>query len=206
MMSVTEKAVSVRPFAIEADTPRNGDLIIQSLGLLRLRGAVSASVMVFDKQWNEEDYEEGEQTRPAPARLIDGIGELPGVCLFVNPGKLEWELKDPLYKKENKLEFIRKALRRVRGVRSTGDRLQGMKPQKGTVDVDTMKSLCRELLCFIEADEARVIKGTKPTMEDIEAMPGRFLLNNVNMSGWMQPKYEDQYLDWVNRRSQLDGV
>jgi len=200
------------PFAIEARTPRNQDISIQCLDRLRLRGAVRASVEVFDNQRSEEEWdedeEEGKATRPVSAKIIDGVGELPGMLLHVNPATGEWRMVDPLYKKENALERIRKAMKRVSGMNVVDQRLKGMKPRSGKVDEHRMKTLCRELLCFIEADEARVVKGLKPSREDIDELPGRYLLNWSDLGKWRQPKFEDQYDEWerdVNKLTQMDG-
>jgi len=208
MSTVTKKmATSVMPFAIEAKTPRNQDIIIQCLGCKRLRGAVRASMEAFDRQWQDQDDDES-ATRPVSANLIDGIGELPGQVLYVDPAELTWKIRDPLWGEDSKLERIRKAMRRALGLAVIDQKLQGMKPEDGTLDVDTMKTLCLELLSFIEAGEARVVKGIKPSKEDIDELPGRYLLNWSNRNKWRQPKYADQYDEWerdMNKLSRSDG-
>ena len=205
MSTMTEKKknVSVMPFCIEAKHPQNCDVAIQSLGLV-LRGAVSASVEIFDKQWNDEDFEEGKSTRPAAARLIDGVGELPGMQLQVDPAGCRWKVIDPLYKNEKRLTQIKKAMKRAAGM-SVSDNLSGVPPKEGSVDVHTMKTLCRELLCFIMSGEIKVIKGPVPSLEDVEELPGHFLLNASNMMGWHQPRFEKDYAAWVDRMSQISG-
>ena len=204
MSAVAEKkSVSVMPFCIEAKHPRNCDVAIQCLGLV-LRGAVSATVEIFDKQWSEEDFEEGKITRPAAAKLIDGIGELPGMQLQVDPAGCRWKAVDPLFKDEKRLTRIRKAMKRAGGT-SIGDNLGGIPPKEGKIDVHTMKTLCRELLCFIESGEIRVVKGMAPTLEDIEELPGEFLLNASNMMGWHQPRFAKDYEAWVDRISSITG-
>ena len=215
--ATTKKTATVAPFAIEAGTPRNQDIIVQCLDRLRLRGAVRAVVEVFDRQWGDDEEDEdgrievemheGEKipTRPAPAKLIDGVGELPGMVLKVNPGTCQWECIDPLWKKEAKLERLRKALSLALGMTIVDQKLRGMKPRRGRIDQDKMKTLCRELLCFIDAGEARVIKGVKPERADIDALPGRYLLNWSNLNNWRQPKYEGDYEGWEQRMNQLSG-
>jgi len=203
MSTVMEKKVSVTPFTIEARTPRNQDLLIQCLDGMRLRGAVSATVELFDKQWQGEDFDSETETVPSPAKVIPGVGELPGEQLHVNPATGEWKTFDPLYKKDGVLERIRKAIKRGTGISNVGERLQGVKSRKGRVDPDRMKTLCRELLCFVEAKEARVVKGITPTTEDIDELPGRYLLNWSDRGKWHQPRYEDQLTDWTRRVNQL---
>ena len=206
-----KKAVSPSPFVIEAQTPRNQDLLIQNLDGMRLRGAVKATVEVFDRGWEQNEEEEDDPdemqmvSHPASAHLIDGIGELPGERLYVNPETGEWKTQDPLYGKKSTLERIRMSMRRALGFGIVGQKLHGMKPRKGTIDSDRMKSLCEELLCFVEAGEARVVKGRIPTLEEIKQMPGRTLLNWMNRQSWKQPKYRDQLEGWEHRTNQLDG-
>lgn len=205
----TEKTASVMPFAIEARTPRNQDLMIQCLGGMKLRGAVSATVEVFDHTWTDldADSEDGERlTMPTPAKVIPGVGDLPGEQLYVNPVTGEWKTFDPLYKKEAVLDRIRRAIKNRGGVANVGERLRGIKARSGRVDADTMKTLCRELLCFIEAKEARVVKGICPDRDDVDELPGRYLLNWSNRSKWHQPRYEDQVDRWTEKLNQLDDV
>jgi len=204
------KGTSLMPFVIEARTSRNQDLLIQNLDGMRLRGAVRATIEVFDRSWAQEDEEDDpnevrSMSRPAPANLVDGIGELPGERLYVNPETGEWKTQDPLYEKKTTLERIRMAMRRHWGFGVVGQKLRGMKPRKGMASPDQMKSLCEELLSFIEADEAKVTKGRAPTREEIEQMKGRTLLNWMNRQNWKQPKYRDQLDDWERRTNQLDG-
>ena len=214
-MSVAEekrrKRSAPAAFVIEAQTPRNQDILIQNLDGMRLRGAVRATTEVFDRSWKDEDAEDDYEemapvTRPAPAAIIDGVGELPGERLFVNPETGEWKTMDPLREKKNTLERIRMAIRRTFGFAVIGQRLLGMKPRKGTVDPDRMKSLLVELLCFVEAGEVKVVKGRAPSREEIDAMPGRVLLNWMNRQGWKQPKYDDQIDEWGRKINQLEGT
>jgi hypothetical protein len=208
MSTTTEKKreVSVAPFAIEARTPRNQDIMIQSIGQMRLRGAVSASVQAFDRTWEDEDQEDAEMpTRPVSAKLIEGVGELPGMQLYVNPATCEWKTADPLYKKEKALKKLQKALSNALGVAAVDQRLEGMKPRSGKLGQDEMKTLCRELLCFIEAGDAKVVKGMAPEREEIDELPGDYLLNWSQKDKWRQPRYEKDYENWADRVGQLEG-
>ena len=161
-----ERKVSAQAaFVIEAKTPRNQDLMIQNLNGMRLRGAVQATIEVFDRNWKEEDDEDDPDemrpvSRPAPANIIEGIGELPGERLYVNPGTGEWKTQDPLYEKKSTLERIRLAVRSYWGISVVGQKLLGMKSRKGTIGPDQMKSLCEELVCFVEAEED-VVRGKR---------------------------------------------
>jgi hypothetical protein len=204
-MSTTEKkrAVSVAPFAIEARTPRNQDVVVQNLGRLRLRGAVSATVEVFDRTWEDGEDDDEVSVRPTGAKLIEGVGPLPGMQLYVNPAECEWKTADPLYKDEKVLERLRKAMSRALGIMAVDQKLRGIKPKSGKIGQDEMKSLCKELVCMIEAGDAKVVKGMAPTMEDVDELPGRYLLNWSNQNQWKQPRYADEYDEWVRRTGQL---
>ena len=195
-MTATEKSVSVMPFAVEARTPRNQDVMIQGIGNVKLRGAVSASVEMFDKQMAEDGEDLGVQ--PAGAKIHPGIGELPGEILYVNAAEGTWKTRDPLFGKQEKLDRIKTVLDREREVR-TADRLRGIKPREGELGRAEMKSLCRELISLLDAREVKLVKGVRPTTEDVDALPGRYLLNQTNLSGFRQPRYEDEYEDWVDK-------
>lgn len=191
-------------FTIEASGIHGGDIIIQNIGNLRMRGAIRSTKQVFDKQFDPELFEEGKDTRPAANQIIDGVPELPGQRLTVNPAEGTWELTDPLHGNERVMGVVQKALRMRHGVR-VSEKLTGVPPQKGSVDKDRMKTLCRELLCFIESEDATVVKGIKPTREDIDEMDGRYLLNASNLGNWHQPRYEDQYDAWVADINRIGG-
>lgn len=204
MSTVAEKKKSktaMPPFAIEADSPKNSDLLIQALGNLRLRGSINAVKEVFDTKIPED---EGKKTRRVSARLIDGVPDTPGMQLWINPAELTWKSVDPLYKNEKLLDRIKLALSRSDGIR-IGRNFEGVPPREERIDEDRMKTLCRELLCFIESGEAKVVKGMKPDQEDVDDLPGRYLLNASNMGNWHQPKYVDQYDAWVERVNQTAG-
>jgi len=202
-MTEKKKSVSVMPFVISAQHPRNCDVAIQSLNLV-LRGSVSATVETFDKQWSEEEFEEGKATRPMAAKIVDGVGELPGMQLQVDPAGCRWKVVDPLYKDEKRLSRLKRAMKRAVGI-SVSDNLGGVPSKEGKIDIHMMKTLCRELLCFIESGEIQVVKGTAPTLEDIEELPGEFLLNASNIMNWRQPRFEKDYEGWVDKMSQISG-
>jgi len=209
-MSIDEKkkarSVTVPPFEVEVHTPRNQDIMVQCLGNMRLRGAVRSTVDVFDKQWLDDDEDQDAEdlpTRSAPARLIEGISDLPGMRIMIHPGELKWKVYDPLHKKEKTFKKIKRAMKRAFGVISVGDTLGGVKPRMGVMDEHTMKSFIREILCFIISEEVRVVKGVAPSIEDVNALPGRYLLNNSNVGNWHQPRFEDQYNTWVDDMNRI---
>jgi len=196
-MSESQPIVDVKPFAIEADHPRNSDLIIQGLERTRLRSAVKPTKMVFSK-------EEGESVIvPASAKIIDGLpGRIPGMQLHINPAKRKWIVVDPLRDDERLLDRIRKAINKSAGYSVHGT-LKGVESKEGQLGWDEMKSLIREVTLIVEAGEAKVIEGRKPDMDDVDELPGKYLLNQTNIGGYRQPRYEEDLEPWAEKLASL---
>jgi hypothetical protein len=200
-MSTVEKkksqVSSVSSFTIEADHPRNADLMIQCILGVKLRSTIKSTKEVFTK-------EEGEQVAiPAPGQMVPGLpSNIPGMRLAVNPGKCLWKVIDPLYDDERMCERITNAIKRS-GARLAVNKMKGVAPKEGTLGVDEMKTLVREMLQLVEAGEARVVKGTKPVMEDIEDLPGEFLTNPSKRTQWNQPRYEKDLEAWRRKLNML---
>jgi len=191
------KVVSVMPFVIEADHPTNADVAIMGLGNLRLRSAIKPVKEILD-------WEDGERIRrPVAANIINGMPRvIPGMQLAVNPAKGEWKMVDPLRNDEELCAKIKKAIDTQTGIR-TSNKLRGVPPREGKLGADEMKTLVRELLCFINSKEIKVLKGSTPTMDDIDELPGRYLLNSYNPGEWNQPRYEDEYAGWKQTLNRL---
>jgi hypothetical protein len=201
-MTATEEKKSTRvspvsSFTIEADHPRNADLMIQCILGVKLRSTIKATKEVFDR-------EEGEQIKvPAPAQMVPGLpADIPGMQLAVNPGKLMWKVTDPLYEDDRKCERITNAVKKS-GARLAVSKIKGVAPKEGKLGIDEMKSLIREMLWLIESGEARVVKGKTPEMEDIEDLPGEFLTNPSKRSQWNQPRFEKDLEAWRRKVNQL---
>lgn len=192
-----KKAVSVGSFGIEADNPQNCDLTIQSLSRQRLRGSIKAAVDVFMKD------EEGEQTiTSGAAGNVAGLpGYIPGMRLFVNPADLTYKIEDPLYGQEETLEKIRLAVKRRNNI-GIADKLKGVKTKEGTLHKDHLKTLVREMVRFIESGDAKVCKGIKPRMDDVDELPGDYLTNPAS-NEWNQPRYEKDMPEWVESLNNL---
>lgn len=191
--TVEGSLVTVLPFGIEADHPRNNDLLIQCIPNCRLRSAISGVKGHTD--------EAGNMRVPIDqARHLGGFPQTPGMQLHVNPAELTYEVLDPLHNNERMCEQIRKYLKEQTGY-SVSDKLNGVPPQKGTLDVHRMKSLVREMFWLVEAKEAKKCKGVIPSMEDINELPGHYLLNPGMRVPTTQPVYEKDWDDWVSRLS-----
>lgn len=195
--STTDQVIDiVLPFAVEADTPRNQDVLIQSIPGCRLRGGLSPTKGVLNEETGVEDV---------PQSQIIGMGglpKIPGMQLHVHPGDLEYEIIDPLYDDEELCIRITRFLSRKSPFRVEGQ-ITGVKPTKGTLDPHRMKTLCRELMHIVHAKEGRIVKGECPRLKDIEKLPGNFLLNPGSRVTNTQPVFEHQWDAWV---SKLNGI
>jgi hypothetical protein len=137
------------------------------------------------------------------ARALAAFPRTPGMQLHVDPGSNSYEVIDPLYKDEKTLEQIARYFRE-QGNFTIGDKIAGKPPMKGTLDPHRMKSLCRELLFIVNSKEGALVKGTL-SIEDIEDLPGRFLLNPGSQVPNTQPIYEDEFPSWVENLSRSGG-
>jgi len=186
-----KKTCSVPPFTIEADHPRNCDLLLQGVTDLRLRSRYLAARPVWDKRKKEWMIPPNQPSIP----------EIPGMQLSVDPARLRYRITDPLEGQQDQLDAIKRHMDQVRGV-ETREKLRGVDPIEGTLTTDEMKTLVREILWLVNSKEARVVKGVCPDLQDIEALDGDFLLNPGSRVPNTQPKYEkdwDQYREQLNR-------
>jgi len=196
MSTIEKKQVTVLPFEVEADSPKNSDLFIQTIGV-RLRSRIKQTVEVFDRDEGERSISE------TTAKLINGLPrKIPGMHLRVDPAKCIYEVSDPLTDDPETLDKIRKAMIRQAGFSSNG-KLKGVKATDGKMHRDEMKTLLREMLGFIRMKKMRVVAGKAPTMEDVEGMPGEFLTNARNLGRWKQPRYEKDVEEWSAKVDQL---
>lgn len=195
--TAAQAALVVSPFGIEADHPRNCDLLLQCIPNMRLRSVIVGSRPAIDRM--------GEFRTPLDqARHLASLPRLPGMQLHVNPAKCVYEVIDPLYEDEALCERIAKWMRENNAFRTSG-KVKGIAPQKGELDVHRMKSLCREMLALIDAGEARLIRGPKPELDEIEQLPGKFLLNPGIRTSTTQPVFEEDFPEWVSRLSNSGG-
>ena len=176
----------IPPFGVEISTPKNSDVVICSIPGCRLRGAVKARATV---------------------RMQPGCPEIPGQQLHVNPAKLQYKIIDPLNDKKNAALclHIAKVMANSPIVDADmGTTVCGIEDIEGTLNVDAMKNLCRELVHLLGSNDATMVKGPEPTMKDVEDLPGRYLLDPSGIaSHYTQPTYEDQVEEF---RLQLAGV
>lgn len=192
-----DKAVSVGSFAIEADHPRNADLIIQVIIGGRLRSRIKATKDVFTRR-------KGEQiVRSTSAKMFENLpANIPGMQLHVNPANNKWRIIDPLCDDEELLEEIREAIQQSSGM-AVSSKLHGVPTKSGRLDANQMKTLVREMFDLLQAGHVRTVKGKEPVMEDIDKLPGDYLLNSRNPTDWTQPKLEKDLPKWVDRLNRM---
>lgn len=193
-----ERVVSVLPFGIEADHPRNDDLRLKCIAGARLRSAIDGSKPYINTRTGEAHLPFGQ------AHGLAAFPKTPGMQLHVNPAECTYVILDPLEGDEVLLERISKWLRNRDGIRNDA-KIKGVPAQKGKLDAHQMKSLCREMLDLVEAGEAKRCKGPLPSREDVDELPGYYLLNPGIQTMTSQPRYEKDFDDWVQRLHSIGG-
>ncbi len=189
---------SVSPFGIEIDNPRNSDVKLQSIPNGRMRTAIKGIVEVFTRKKGGD-----QETMTAPASIVSGMpSKIPGMQLFVNPEKLVFKIVDPLYDDEGLCEKIQRALK-MNSDFSVADKIKGAKPREESLPKDNMKNLVREMLWLIDSGDAKVVKGVKPDMEDIDELQGDYLTNALNPNHFTQPRYEKDMPAWVQSLNRM---
>jgi len=178
------EGTTVAPFIVEADHHRNSDLLIQAIPGMRMRSAIDGSKSVRDPQTGE--------SVGVPVDQVTALGGFPktkGQQILVKPADLAYKVTDPLHDDEKALAHVARFMRK-NGTLSGDGKLGGVPDQIGALDVDRMKTLCRELRRIVDSGDAKVIKGPLPKMEQIENMPGNFLVNPGSTVYNSQPQYE----------------
>jgi len=197
----TKISVGIQPFGIEADHPRNADLMIQSIPGCRLRGAVVASKGTIVNH----DSETGDSViSPDQAMYLGNYPQIPGMQLHVDPAKCTYSIIDPLYDDEKLCERIKATAKRLCGIHMER-KLRGVAPQKGKLDPHRMKTLCREMFNIVQAGEGKTVKGVLPTMEDIDSLPGKYLLNPGSRIFNSQPTFEEDFPVWYDNLVKSGG-
>lgn len=178
----------VPPFAMIADHPRNCDLQIQSVPNCRLRSRIISSRTVKDKRTGEE------MVPVDQSRHLGALPEIPGMVIHVDPENLTVKITDPLYRDDDFLERVSKRFAATTGM--VPKRLKGNPPHEETIDADRMKTLCRELINIVKSGHGKWERGPTPDIEDVNELPGEYLLNPGSLFENQQPRYEKDYDEW----------
>lgn len=187
-----KKAFGTIPaFGIEADGKRNEDLLIKCIPGLRLRGAIAAGKASYNNTSGAE------RVNPDQAAGLGILPQIPGMQLHVDPEQLTYAVIDPCNHDDELRGTIARRLREV-GKISSIDALQFPKDVTGKIpDVDAMKTLCREMVHAVAAGHARFCKGPIITLEDVDELPGDYLLSPGAVIPNTQPKYEKDLEQWA---------
>lgn len=189
------REIIVAPFAIEADHPRNCDLMLQSIPGCRLRSAILGTKGV--------ETEKGYRVPQDQARHMASFPRVPGMIVKVVPHELKYYIKDPLVDNPEICERIKQWMNENTGI--LVQQIRGTPPRMGELDEHRMKTLCRELLRIVNCNEARLESGTLPDLGDIDQLPGDYLLNPGLQTTSTQPLYEKDWDAWVRNLSAMGG-
>lgn len=190
------KSLSVSAWGMEAEHPTNSDLLIKCLANVRLRSAVRPVKEVIGRRHGEQI------TKATSADNIDGLpSRVPGMQLHVNPRTRKVRVIDPLLKEEQTLEDINTAMQEA-GI-PTATKLRAVPTREELLDEDQFKTLVREMVWFVEAGEAVVARGVKPDLEEVDQLPGDYLLNPGSGSQWNMPRYEKELDEWKKNLNRL---
>ena len=192
-------AVTVLPFTIEADHPRNCDLYIQSIPGCRLRSAIEGMRPIIDTKTGDV------RVPLEQAKSLASFPRTPGMQLHVNPAELTYRVSDPLHGNTVLCDRIQRFLKENPGVGKVADKIDGIPPLDGKLDPHRMKTLVREMLWLLNANEAKLVQGRAPDLEDIEELDGKFLLNPGSRVGNTQPVFEEDFPNWVDNLSRTGG-
>lgn len=182
----------IQPFAIEADHPRNCDILIQSIPGCRLRGRLKPVVQTI----------QGSVSTP----LCQGhaLPDVPGMQLHINPAKLVYTIADPIEDDDAAKQRVLNFMRLTQGI-SADYKIRGVTKRTGELDAHRMKTLCREILDLLGEGHVKIVRGVQPSPDDIEDLPGKFLLNPGSRIKNSQPIYEDDFESWVDRLTMQGG-
>jgi len=192
-----EQVLSVQPWGIEIDGPRNEDVLIQCIPGCVMRGAVRAGKPIVDTQ--NRSWISGDESQH-----LGQYPPIPGMQLHVNPAKLTYAISDPLSDDEDLCDKIKSVMDRTGPYHSTG-RLRGVPTQKGTLDAHRMKTLVREMCWLVDSGYARVVKGAKPNQAAVDDLPGNYLLNPGLRTFSTQPRFEKDFSAWIEQLTKAGG-
>jgi hypothetical protein len=187
----------VAPFTVQADHPRNCDLLLQSIPGCRLRSTIRADRTITDTKTGRKVIPKDQVT------ALGRLPEIPGMMLSIDPENLKYRIVDPLAGNEQLCDQIVSSFNQD-GTRISG-KLRGVPTKDGTLDVHRMKTLCREVLSLLDETAVKVVKGNPPSLEDVNGMAGEFLLNPGSQVRNTQPRYERDYESWVEQLTRAGG-
>lgn len=202
MTTATKELITVSAFGIEADHPRNCDLLLQSVPNCRLRSKLLATrtVKTIDKATGEEI----EMVPPDQAAALGQYPQVPGMQIHVDTKNGKIVITDPLEKDEALCERLTRAMK-ASGIYQVDRKVRGVPTRSEALDPHRMKTLIREMRQLVEIGHAQVVKGVLPDIEDIDEMPGNYLLNPGARVQNMQPRFEKDWDEWYKNMQTAGG-
>lgn len=191
-----KEEVIVAPFCVEANHPRNDNLLIQSVPGLVLRSA-------FDGSKGIVDAKTGEHMVPVDqSRHLAAFPKTPGMKLHIDPARFTYFVEDPLNADEELCEKIQRFFNRNGNATK---KVKGAPLKKESINMHNMKTLCREVFNLIKLGHVQVVQGAAPTMKDIDRLPGHYLLNPGSRVFNSQPRYEKDFESWISNLTHQGG-
>jgi hypothetical protein len=183
------------PFGIQIDHPTNSDVLIQSIPGLRLRSLLKVRPV--------RDRRTGNMLIPRDqAAALGSLPEVPGMEIHINVDDGIALIRDPLTKQPMMCERIAGYINERTG---KSNRISGVPDKPYKLDVDSIKTLAREMVRLVASGEAVRVKGAMPTEEQLEKLPGKYLLNPGSRVPNTQPRYEEDWDTWVQNLTKAGG-
>lgn len=189
---MTETTVQTVPaFAVQATHPRNCDLHLMCLnGVIGRRMRSTTNPLVTNIQG-----------QPRPFNRQDPVPVIPGQILRVFPSELRVVMEDPFFGDDVMRDALARWLRKNQGGTSTIPP-SGIPPVEGRMDANRMKSLCREILHLLADKSMTQVEGPAFDLEDVDGLPGDYLLNPGSIIPTGQPALEKHWDQYVQRCNQ----
>lgn len=177
-------------FTVELGDDFSRNQTIGTLGGLRCHGQFSLT-RLHNRKLPNGDRLGGRSVGEGMSQMPDR----PGVRVSLFFKKRAVRIFDPLRDPENEAQF--KAINRAyaKAIQSTaGPEMERQEETRQSLTEHQLKTLARELFLKCEADEARLVEGELPTMEQIDALDGDYLFDPSNQG--RHPKFEKDVPDW----------
>ena len=196
-VETTEGDLVVPKFAVQVDHPRNDDLVVQCIPGCRLRSTIRGGKAIVTEDPNES------RVPLDQARTLASLPPIPGMILAIDPLELKYTITDPLRDDTDMLERIMKWMKNHSPY--TLDSLNGIPQQKGELDVHRMKSLCKEVWHALKNRHVKMVAGAQPDIDDIDDLPGKYLLNPGSVVMNTQPMFAQDWDAWVEKLTASGG-
>lgn len=188
---------TVSPFGVEIDHHRNDDVMLQAIPGARLRSSIDSNKGAVNQR--------GETVIPLDQSIgMSGLSKIPGQQIHVNPKSKAYAIIDPLNDDSNALEKLNRFLR-SKGILARDASVKAVPKNEGTLDQHRMKTLVRELRWLVQSGDARVVGGRLPDQDDIDSLPGEYLLNPGSRVQNTQPMFEKDYESYLSRLQSSGG-